>query len=181
MSETRQPVPPERVEEFVGLLGQYQRRLFLHVLSLVPGFNDAEEVMQETNLVLWREFHQFQSGTNFLAWACRVAFHQVLAWRKKRQRDRLQLSDAFLEAVAEESVEVCDALEERSQALAGCVDRLPSPQRELLRLRYTQGLSIEEVARRAGRTVEAAYRALSRIRQGLHDCVSRTLQQEGHA
>ncbi|MFN7134755.1 MAG: guanylate kinase, partial [Myxococcales bacterium] len=50
---------------------------------------DSEEVIQETNLVLWREFDRFQEGTNFAAWACRVALNQVLAWRKKRQRDRL--------------------------------------------------------------------------------------------
>jgi RNA polymerase sigma-70 factor, ECF subfamily len=180
MPDTRQPVPNERVEEFVRLLGQYQRRLFLYVLSLVPRWNDAEEVMQETHLVLWREFERFEIGSNFLAWASRVAFHQVLAWRKRRQRDRLQLSDAVLELVVEEATRDADALEERAAALTGCIEKLPDQQRDLLRLRYTNELSIEEVARRAGRTVEAAYRALSRIRQTLHECVSRSLLQEGH-
>src|SRR5215211_7445285 len=101
----------QRMDEFVRLLGQNQRRIFLYVLGLVPRWPDAEEIVQETNLVLWREFHQFQSGTNFAAWACRVAFHQVLAWRKRRQRDRLELSDAFLEAVAKEALDREEELE----------------------------------------------------------------------
>ncbi len=175
---SRPEAPPERVEEFVRLLGQNQRRLFLYVVSLVPNWCDAEEVLQETNLVLWREFGQFRTGTNFPAWACKVAFHQVLAWRKRKQRDRLQFSERFLEAVAEETMSAADTLEERSQALAHCVEKLPSHQRDLLNRRYTEGATIETIAGQVGRTVEAVYRALSRIRHALHECVNRSLMQE---
>lgn len=173
-----EPAASEKVETFVRLLGQNQRRLFLYVLSLVPNWNDAEEIIQETNLVLWREFERFQPGTNFTAWACRVAFHQVLAWRKRKQRDRLDFSPAFLEAVADEVSHNADVLEERSRALAQCLEKLPPPHRALLRLRYQQGQDIETVARQVRRSVEAVYRALSRIRQTLHACVTRALQQE---
>lgn len=169
---------PGRADEFVRLLGQHQRRLFLYVLTLVPNYIDAEEVLQNTTLVLWREFGQFETGTNFPAWACRVAMNQVLAWRKKRQRDRLQFTDAFVEAVARE-VGDGDGLDERACALARCVEKLPPAQRDLLRLRYTDGGSIEAVAARVNRTVEATYRALSRTRQALYDCVTRQLAREG--
>jgi RNA polymerase sigma-70 factor (ECF subfamily) len=177
------PVEPEadagpRVDAFVRLLGQNQRRLFLYVLGLVPNWNDAEEIIQETNLVLWREFDQFQLGTNFAAWACKVAFHQVLNWRKRKQRDRLEFSPAFLEAVAAEAVTAADALEERSQALAGCLGKLPEAHRDLLRLRYTEGLAVEDIARQLDRSVEAVYRALSRIRHTVHQCVTRSLTRE---
>jgi RNA polymerase sigma-70 factor (ECF subfamily) len=168
---------PERVDAFVRLLGQHQRRVFLYVLSLVPNWNDAEEIVQEANLVLWREFHQFIPGTNFLAWACKVAFHQVLAWRKRKQRDRLEFSDAFLEAVAAEASAAAEILEDRNEALAGCIGKLPPAQRELLRLRYTEGFEIDRVAEKAGRSVEAAYRALSRIRQTLYECVTHNLEK----
>jgi RNA polymerase sigma-70 factor (ECF subfamily) len=177
------PVEPggERIDAFVRLLGQTQRRLFLYVMSLVPNWNDAEEIIQETNLVLWREFDQFQLGTNFAAWACKVAFHQVLAWRKRKQRDRLEFSPAFLEAVAAEAVDAADALEERSQLLAGCVGKLPEAHRDLLRLRYTEGLSVEAIARQLDRSVEAVYRALSRIRHTVHECVTRTQTREARS
>jgi RNA polymerase sigma-70 factor (ECF subfamily) len=168
----------ERIDAFVRLLGQNQRRVFLYVMTLVPNWNDAEEIVQETNLVLWREFGQFALGTNFAAWACKVAFHQVLAWRKKKQRDRLEFSPAFVDAVAEEAAATADRLEQRSQALAGCIAKLPEGQRQMLRLRYSDGLPIEVVAKQVDRTVEAVYRALSRIRQALHACVSQTLAQE---
>ena len=170
-----------RVDEFVRLLAQNQRRLFVYVHTLVMNHTDAEEVLQNTNLVLWREFGTFETGTNFAAWACRVAFNQVMAWRKKRQRDRLQFSDDFLTAIATETHDASDALEEQTKALAGCLAKLPNDQRELIRLRYSEEGTIEAVANRVKRTVEATYRALSRIRHTLHECVTRTLAQENRA
>ncbi|MCS6850198.1 MAG: sigma-70 family RNA polymerase sigma factor [Gemmataceae bacterium] len=178
------PTPPdaglssEQVEAFVRLLGQHQRRIFLYVLSLVPRWDDAEEIVQETNLVLWREFGRFQPGTNFAAWACKIAFHQVLAWRKRRQRDRLELSPEFLESVAEEAIARGDELDDRAQALAGCIAKLPPDHRTLLRLRYSDGLSVEAIAQQLQRTVDAVYRALSRIRRALHACVTQSLQRQ---
>jgi RNA polymerase sigma-70 factor (ECF subfamily) len=174
-------VAPERVDAFVRLLGQNQRRLFLYVMSMVPNWNDTEEIIQETNLVLWRDFARFELGTNFTAWACKAAFHQVLAWRKRVRRDRLEFSPVFLEAVAAEATAAADALDERSECLAHCIERLPADRRRMLRLRYSEGLSIEAIARQLERSEEAVYRALSRIRRALHDCVARARLAEGRA
>ena len=166
------------MDEFVRLLSQNQRRISLYVLGLVPHWNDAEEILQETNLVLWREFTCFEQGTNFAAWACKVAFHQVLAWHKRQSRQRLQFSDEFLQAVAEESLAQADHLEARSRHLAGCLEKLPPHHRDLLRLRYTENCSLEELSQRAGRSVGALYRTLSRIRRALHDCINRSFAVE---
>lgn len=172
-------VSAARVESFVSLIAQHQRHLRLFVLSLVPYPEDAEDILQETHLVLWREFHRYEPGTNFAAWACAVAGNQALAWRKKRQRDRLVFSDEFLTAVSAELIARADGLEERAAALTGCVERVPPHHRELLRLRYTEGCSVEAIAGQLGRSTEAVYRALSRVRQALHDCVTGTLASGG--
>jgi RNA polymerase sigma-70 factor (ECF subfamily) len=63
--------------------------------------------------------------------------------------------------------------------MAGCIDKLPDAHREMLRLRYSDGLAIEAVASQVDRSVEAVYRALSRIRQAIHQCVTQTLAKEG--
>lgn len=166
------------VDLYIRLLGQHQRRIMSYVVSLVPNWGDAEDILQETHMVLWREFSKFEPGTNFAAWACKIAFHQVLAFRKKRQRDRLQFSEEFLEAVAKEAQESADRLEQRHQLLARCVEKLQKPHREILNLRYSEGFSNEKVAEQVGRTAGACYRVLSRIRRTLHECVNRSLAQE---
>ncbi|SIN96357.1 RNA polymerase sigma-70 factor, ECF subfamily [Singulisphaera sp. GP187] len=171
------PSSSERVDEFVRLLGQNQRKVFVFVMSMVPSLNDAEEIIQETNLLLWREFDHFQSGTNFAAWACRVALNQTMAWRKRKRRDRLEFTPEFLEAIAAESTAEADRLEERTRALAHCIEKLPEPHRRLLRTRYGESRGVEVIGQELGRTVAAVYRSLSRIRHTLHDCVTQTLTQ----
>jgi RNA polymerase sigma-70 factor, ECF subfamily len=173
----RETPTPERVDAFVQLLGQSQRRIFLFVMSMVPNWNEAEEIIQETNLLLWREFDHFQPGTNFAAWACQIALNQVLAWRKRQQRDRVKFSPAFLEAVAEETTAEADWLEDRSRALAYCIEKLPERHRLLLRLRYNEGRTIDAIGQDLGRSTDAIYRTLSRIRHALYNCVTESLTQ----
>ena len=171
-----------RMDEFARLLGGAQRRLFLYLTGLLGDRTAAEDVLQETNLVLWREFEQFEPGTNFTAWSCRVAFNQVRAHRTKRGRDRLVFSDAFLTAVNDELTRDADRLEERRAALSECLRQLPDHHRELVRLRYlgdesSAGAATEELAERLGKSPAAVLRMLSRVRHALHDCVSRALDE----
>lgn len=167
------------MELFVSLIGQYQRHVQMFVSGLIPFPPDADDVMQETQLVLWREFGTFQPGTNFPAWACTVAYHQVLAWRKRRQRDRLVLSEEFLSAVAREFIDDAERFEERQQCLAKCLNKMPKHHRELIRLRYTEGNTVEMLAKAMNRSTDAVYRLLSRIRHALHDCVNRSAATAG--
>jgi RNA polymerase sigma-70 factor, ECF subfamily len=169
--------PSERVDEFVRLLGQSERRIYLFVMSMVPYWSDAEEIIQETNLLLWREFDRFQPGTNFAAWACRIALNQTLAWRKRKRRDRLVFSPEFLEVVAEEMAVEAERLEERSRALADCIEKLTGQQRVLLRSRYGEGWEVDAIGSELGRSKDAVYRSLSRIRHTLYNCNTQALMR----
>ena len=64
---------PETTPEFIALLTSNQSRLYAYVLSLVGDRQQAQDVMQETNIVLWRKASQFTLGTNFGAWMLKVA------------------------------------------------------------------------------------------------------------
>lgn len=169
----------DRVELFVTLLARHQTRVHRFVVSLVPSPADADDILQDTNLFLWREFHRYRPGSDFVAWACAVAFQEVRAWRTRRKRDRLVFSDEFLLAVRDELERTDDLAERRAAALAGCLARLPPPHRELIRLRYAAGGGVDEIAAALGRSTEAVYRMLSRVRQALHQCVTQTLAREG--
>ena len=75
--------------------------MFAYILSLLGNRTQAEDVMQETNAVLWRKAHEFKLGTNFGAWMLRVAYFQVMAHRRKITRDRLVFDDDFLADIAD--------------------------------------------------------------------------------
>ncbi len=163
-------------EEFVFLLARHERLLGAYVMTMVPNGADADDILQETKVLMWKHFSQFERGTNFGAWARKIAFHQVLAFRKRRHRDRLEFGDAFLEAVAAEFEGSAEYLERREKALGGCMAKLPAEHREVVTMRYHEGLELEAMALRLKRTVGALYRQLSRVRQMLLECVTGTLK-----
>jgi RNA polymerase sigma-70 factor (ECF subfamily) len=87
--------------EFVQLFTHHQRRLFLYILSQVTNPVEAEEILQETNVVIWSKFSQFQSGTNFLAWVSQIANFEVMKFRTRKRREKLVFSDDFLQTIAQ--------------------------------------------------------------------------------
>jgi RNA polymerase sigma-70 factor (ECF subfamily) len=166
----------ERIELFVRLIGQHQYQIHRYLLSLVPNSHDADDLFQQTNLFLWREFHRFEEGTSFVSWACAVAYHEVLAWRKSKLRERLVFSPEFLQAVSLQWDLAAERIEQRSQALVHCVSKLPQHHKELIQRRYGEHHRIETIAESLQRTPDAIYRMLSRIRHALHACVEQTLE-----
>ncbi len=166
----------ESQRQFVRLMTKYERLVYGYILSLVPNWADADEILQETNIRLWEEFDKFVIGTNFAAWALRVAHFQVLTWRKRVSRSRLVFDQRVIDAIAAESYWSDDeAYEARQQALGECVAILPEHSRELLRHCYSGGAKIKEVAEELKRSPASVYKALERIRLVLHTCIQRRL------
>jgi RNA polymerase sigma-70 factor (ECF subfamily) len=168
---------------FLRLFLQNERRLYAYILTLLPHRADADDILQEASLVLWDKFDENNPPADFAAWGCRIAYFKVLDFLKKTQRTRVHFSQAMLERVAETAVEQAPTLQldERRAALAGCIEKLNPRDRDLLGLRFADGATTQSTAVQAGRSVEAVYKALAKIRQALFDCVTRALAQEGRA
>lgn len=161
--------------EFVTLLARHDRALSLYVYGLVPRQSDADDILQQTKLILWKNFAQFEPGTHFLAWARKTAFHQILSYRRKAKRDPLPLEDHQLEQLSGKVATLTEHDQSRREALESCLHRLPSDHRQLVLLRYQDDLEIADIATRLRTTPGAAYRALSRLRLALVDCVRQRL------
>ena len=175
---THQPAPGATAE-FVGQVTRCQRRLYAFICSLVRRPTDAEDVLQECNLVLWRKADEFRPGTDFMAWACRIAQLQVLAFRKKQARAREHFDDALIARLADEAQERLGQFDRRHQALLECLQGLRPEQRALLARRYEPDGSVNEMARDSGRSPKAVSEALRRLREALMRCIQRRLALEG--
>ncbi|HUG89832.1 MAG TPA: sigma-70 family RNA polymerase sigma factor [Planctomycetaceae bacterium] len=173
--------PPRPGDEFVQLFTRNQRRLFLYILSQVPHPVEAEEILQETNLVIWKKCDQFQPGTHFVAWARRIARLEVLKFLDRRQRERLRFRTELVETIAEEAAADADPSfhEERRKALAACLGKLSPRDRRLIEQRYAPGTSGKTLAEQLGRPANSVYQSLGRIRRALLECISRRLAEAG--
>lgn len=166
----------DRRREFVELFEQHRGRLLAYILTLVPNWNDAQELLQETSLRLWTEFDAYQPATNFLAWACRVAYFQVLTYRKKHQRSPGQLSDEAVARLAAEHPSP-ELASDEAVWLEECLAELKVEHRQLIEAHYSHGLTVAELSGRASKSVDAVYKMLARIRAMLVECVNRRKEQ----
>ncbi len=165
--------------EFIQLLTTHQSRLYAYALSLLGDREAAREVMQETNIVLWRKASQFTIGTNFAAWMMKIAYYQVLEYRRKSNRRALFVADeGFLSTLAEEAVDSTGYTEQQQSALRDCLSRLTENQRDLVRRRYSDGASIKTVADQVGVAASAVKQALFRARCKLIDCVRFKMKEQ---
>jgi RNA polymerase sigma-70 factor (ECF subfamily) len=169
---------PKAYERFVQLLVQHEPALRAFVRSLVPRWEDVDDVMQESTLVAWRKFSQFQEGSSFLAWAGAIARFESLKQLRKQSRDRLIFSDEVLDLVAQEGLEEAAVFERERHALEDCLGQLETPQRDLLRASYEPGVRLHEAAARVGKSVQAFYKTIQRLRLALLDCIERRLSED---
>lgn len=165
-------------EDFIRLFSVHQRALFLHILPLVGNAADADEVLQETNVIMWAKRDQYQPGTNFLAWGRAIARLEVFRFRRKQGSKLRFLEEGILETVADRTEAVSDQMDARQEALSHCLERLRPKDRDLIRMRYAAGKSGEDVAQQLGRPANSVYQSLSRIRRTLAECIERRLTRE---
>jgi len=169
-----------RYDEFVDLFSANARRVYSFIYAMLPRWADADDVFQETSRVLWQKFGEYQSGTNFFAWARQIARYQALYFRQRQQRSRLKFSDAFLDAVAATAAEHSDRLEAEQRALAECMEKLKPRQRDIILARFAPQATTKSVAEKLGMTTDAVYKALARIQATLLECIERVIYKPFH-
>jgi RNA polymerase sigma-70 factor (ECF subfamily) len=165
-------------EEFLRLFSQHSQRIYQFILMLVIRRTDAEEVFQDTCLVLWNKFHSYDPTGDFNAWACKIAYLKILALRRTERRLHL-FSEEVLGIIADQAQARADELGRRREALDECLERLNLSDRRLIEQRYYERSTPKEIAAAGRRSVYSVYRSLCRIHGALFQCVqSRMLKEE---
>ena len=177
------PISPGRpTETFLREFAAHHDRLFAYLYSLLPHRPDAEDVFQRTSIILWQKFDQWTPGSDFLAWACGVAFYEVRNFVRVASRDRLRFGEALLESLSKEREASLRRRDDRVAALQDCLKKLDRAERELLEKAYLDEESIRDLARRDGQAAQTLYNRLNLIRKRLLQCTDlRTGLQGGPA
>jgi RNA polymerase sigma-70 factor (ECF subfamily) len=137
--------------------------------------SQVEDLFQEVSLVLWQSFATYDPSRPFGAWARGVAANKVLQNREKTRRIPLAFSPEAIRAVLEAYDRTSPEATDDVDRLRDCLSRLPERSRRMLALRYEQSLKLGEIARRAGTTLDAAHKTLSRIRDAVQACLERKM------
>lgn len=165
----------------MDLFARHQRRLRLYIQAMLPSPADVDEVLQETNVVIWKKFDQFDPdapGSDFLSWAIRIAQFQTLDYRRRLGRRLASLSPEVMEQVAATLTREEPLLERRRDALRTCLGKLADDDRELIERCYADDGNVLDVASRLERKATSVYRSLRRIRRLLGECIDRQVAGE---
>ena len=164
---------------FVEIITQHQRMLYGYIYTLVRNSADAEDLLQETNLVLWNKRLECESVKNFSAWACRVAFFKVQNFLKTRGRSRVCFNDNLISKISEMQIDHADMHTINSAMLVNCLEKLSSASQQLLKLCYDENHTIQEVAKQLDRPVGSIYNSLRQIRLKLWKCIKYAIIKDG--
>lgn len=174
-------LPPDdsATEAFVAQITAHQTAILAFLLSMVPNRSDAEDLLQKTNLTLWRKQQSFEPGTNFRAWAFSVARWEARSFAKERARKSwLVFNDEVANIISERLASIPDhSMEASSEALGNCLAKLSPKNRDLVIDRYQRGLSFRECAKKTGRKEGGLRVTLHRIRESLRVCMQRQLRK----
>jgi RNA polymerase sigma-70 factor, ECF subfamily len=168
--------------EFIRHLTDSQPWLRAFVRALLPVAGDVDEVVQRVNVVLWQKADRFEPGTNFRAWAAQVARFEALAYCRERKNDRHAFSVELVQSLAENAERQLAASEEMRVALRKCLDELRTSHREVIKDRYSEDGSVNDIADRTGRTPDAVSAMIYRIKKILLKCIrGRITAEQGGA
>jgi RNA polymerase sigma-70 factor (ECF subfamily) len=179
---TRRPEDQAAAQQrFLSLFLRSEREIFRYVAALVPNVPDAEDIVQQTAVALWEKFNAYDPAQPFTPWACRFALNKTRQWIERKQRWQALLESGLAEELMERREALRPEIEVRLRHLESCLGKLPKDQRELVEGYYYHRTGIELLSESSGRTVQATYKALQRIRQSLLICVHRAGSPEAAA
>jgi RNA polymerase sigma-70 factor (ECF subfamily) len=168
---------PVRHQQFAEQFVLHQGRVYGYIVTMLPNRHDAEDVFQQTSLILWQKWDQFDPSRDFVGWACGIAHHEVRNFLRRRGNDRVVLSEKVLDELADLRIESQPMLEQRRDTLVECMKKLDFVCREMLERCYAARASVKSVAKQFRMTPNALYLRLRRIRRDLLECVHRTMTE----
>jgi RNA polymerase sigma-70 factor (ECF subfamily) len=163
--------------EFIGLLRETQAPLrgFVRMLGVSP--DSVDDIAQETYLVAFERFAQFDRGTRFLAWLRTIARNIVMNEKRKDARRRRILNERLTDHLATQDVPE-DALSgimtaEIVAAMNECLEELPQKHRTLVEDRYANDENASVLGARLRKSAASIRQALMTTRATLQQCIER--------
>lgn len=170
---------PKNSDDFVRQLTMQHKRIYAFILTLVANSADADDIMQDTAVLMWEKYRNSEEITNLGALGIRIAHFKVLEFRKKQYGKKLQFNSTLFDTVLGGAVAVEEKVDERFEAMKKCLSKLDEKSRKLVQLRHQKGQTIKHIAESIQMPPHTAYKHLAHIHDMLVRCIRRTLRAEG--
>lgn len=160
--------------DYLRLITQHQGSIYGYIRSVAPGI-PIDDILQETNIALWDKADTFTMGTNFKAFAFRIAYLKTLEFLRHRKRDHWLVFDSELVERIDSYQQSEETENSHQSALRECLSNLGEADQTLIHERYTKGQTVRRIAQVHQRPEGSMQQAFFRIRNALRDCIERRI------
>lgn len=132
---------------FEDLVRDYKEKLYWHIRRMVLSHDDADDVLQNTFIKVYKNLPNFKGDSHVYTWLYRIATNESLTFLKKRAK-RLQISDEALQQTMVRNLEA-DPYFDGDKAklkLQKAIATLPEKQKQVFLLRYYDEMPYAEMA-----------------------------------
>ncbi len=165
---------------FMRLFLRHEPVLRAYARTILPNWESVDDALQEASVTMWQKLGQLESEDGFLPWAKVIVRYKCLQIIDRLRRERPLLSDEVLKLLADEAEQTdAAAFATLRKALAVCLSEFSEPHQELLMAPYGHAGRVKELAEQAGKSANAFYKLLGRLREKLTVCVQSRVQAEG--
>lgn len=163
-------------ECFGALMDRHLIVIRQRIRSMVRNHADAEDLVQEVVLKVWRRLSTFRFESSFRTWVTRVAINEVLQSYRRDQRGPIYRAPSDFAAITSSADSPHQSLAriEEIQAIRSAVVELPTKYSRVLILRDLEELSVRETAQRLQSTIPAVKTRLFRARRMLLAALQRS-------
>ncbi|GAA5495095.1 RNA polymerase sigma-70 factor, ECF subfamily [Rubritalea squalenifaciens DSM 18772] len=167
--------------DFIRLITDHQNALRGLIVAMLPGSQDINDILQDTNVILWEKRQSYKAGSDFKAWAYAIARIKVMQhWDQRKRLGKILLNEEIVNAAAEmRSTEPSGADEIKLNALRKCLSALTAQEQDLINARYTSHGGLTNYAERTQKSAESLRAILYRTRKKLRKCIDKRLDMRG--
>jgi len=171
-------------KELAVFWAQSQPTIAAFIHSLVPNFQDADDILQSVAVITVEKFEQFDRNRSFSAWANGISKKLILKYYSDKGKKRAILGIDSIEKIAQvyeqESRSIHDHKDALEKALKKCLMQLKGKWKKIMDMHYMDEFSPTRIAQQLSMTRNNVFVSLHRIRLSLKDCVKREIH-EGHS
>lgn len=165
-------------EAYKELFSRYQKKLFAYIFHLVGNKNEAEDILQNVFSKMYKNINNFDTSRKFSSWIYRIAHNEAINFLKQKNRRHLvswdditkskdKLDLAYKGEIIEEKWEHLEIVREIDRAL----EKLPKKYQQVLKLRYFQEYSYEDIGRILKKPVNTIGTLINRAKNKLLEIV----------
>ena len=165
-------IKSEKSDKFLSFLLPNQKRILGFILTYVPNYQDADDILQNTVSVLWRKFEKFDPETDFVAYANTIAKYEIMNYfRKSENSSKLRFDESLFKIIESESESTSRLFNQRRDALRECFKQCNSEDKQLIKMRYEQDLSFSKIGQRFCISPTAVFKKVANIHSRLIRCI----------